>query len=150
MIDQLPQWLQIFLYSMIPGVEAKIVVPYFIYDYGWEWWKAYTIGIAGNMFLVPFGLLFFHKVEKYLRRFPKCETIMDKFFSRVRRRAGKKIERYEEFAILFFVAIPLPLTGAGLGTLIAYLFDLKFLNSIIIIFIGVVIATTVTTFIILF
>ena len=150
MIDQLPQWLQIFLYSMIPGVEAKMIVPYFIYESGWIWWKAYLIGLAGNMFLVPFGLLFFHKAENYLRKYPKIEKIMDKFFSRVRRRANKKVERYEELAILFFVAIPLPLTGAGLGTLIAYLFNLKFSNSILIIFIGVVIATSITTFLILF
>jgi uncharacterized membrane protein len=150
MIDQLPQWLQIFLYSMIPGIEAKVVVPIFILEFNWNWWNAFIIGLVGNIILVPFGLLFFHKVENYLRRYPKVESLMNRFFSRIRRRAGKKVERYKELALLFFVAIPLPLTGAGLGTLIAYLFDLKIVDSIIIIFIGVVFATTVTTILVLF
>jgi uncharacterized membrane protein len=146
MIDQLPQWMQIFLFSMIPGVESKVVVPFAIYEFGWEWWQAYPIGLIGNIILVPFGLLFLHKLEQFLSRYKSIEKIMQRIFSRIRKKADKKIQRYEYIGLLIVVALPLPLTGAGLGTIIAYLFNLKFSKSIIMIFIGVVIATSFTTF----
>ena len=58
MIDQLPEWLQIFLFSMIPGFESRFVIPLIaINQFGWIWWKAFPYAIAGNMILVPFGLL---------------------------------------------------------------------------------------------
>lgn len=146
MIDQLPVWAQIFLFSMIPGVESKVVVPFAIYEYGWQWWQAFPIGLLGNIILVPFGLLFLHKLENFLSRYKSIEKIMIKIFSRLRRRADKKIQNYEYIGLLIIVAMPLPLTGAGLGTIIAYLFNLNFSRSILTIFIGVVIATSITTF----
>jgi uncharacterized membrane protein len=147
MFENLPEWLQIFLGSMIPGVEAKIIVPISIHQFGWIWWQAYIIGIAGNMILVPFGLVFLHKIEKLLSRFKICKKAMDKLFPKIRKRADRKIQQYESLALLFFVAVPLPLTGAGLGVLIAYLFDLKISRSLLIIFTGVIIATSFTAFI---
>ena len=60
MIEQFPQWLQIFLLSMIPGVEAKVAVPYAIFTFGWEWWQIFPIAILGNMILVPIGLKFLY------------------------------------------------------------------------------------------
>ena len=146
MIDQLPQWAQIFLYSMIPGVESKVIVPFAIYEFKWEWWQAFPIGLLGNMILVPFGLKFLHKLEQFVRRYEYFEKIMDRIFSKIRKKADAKIQRYEYLALLIFVGVPLPLTGAGSGTIIAYLFDLKFSRSILMIFIGVVIATYITTF----
>jgi len=146
MINQIPEWLQIFLFSMLPGVESKVIVPYAIYEFEWQWWHAFAIGLIGNIILVPFGLLLLHKLEQFVRRYEKCEKIMDKIFTRIRRKADKKIQRYQYLALLIFVGIPLPFTGAGLGTIVAYLFDLKFFRSIIMIFVGVVIATSITTF----
>ncbi|OGS39934.1 MAG: hypothetical protein A3K77_01415 [Euryarchaeota archaeon RBG_13_31_8] len=146
MIDQLSEWAQIFLFSMIPGFESKFAVPFAIYEFKWEWWQAFPIGLLGNMILVPFGLLFLYKLEQFVRRYKSFEKIMDKIFSKIRKKADKKIQRYEYLALLIFVGVPLPLTGAGSGTIIAYLFNLKFSRSILMIFIGVVIATSITTF----
>ena len=145
MIDQLPQWLQVFLLSMIPGAEAKLGVPYALYNFGWYWWQAFPFAIAGNMILVPLGLLFFKYVEQYFRRFETSDRLMDRVFSRIRNRTNKKIQRYKGLALIFFVALPLPFTGAGIGVLIAYLFDFKFKDSLIMIFVGVIIATTTIT-----
>jgi uncharacterized membrane protein len=145
MLENLPEWLQIFIGSMIPGVEAKFIVPLAIHQYGWQWWHAYPIGIIGNMILVPLGLIFLYKIEEFLSRFKTCKKAMDKVFPKIRRKADKKIQQYESLALLLFVAIPLPLTGAGLGVLVAYLFDLKFSRALLMIFIGVLIATTFTT-----
>ena len=150
MIDQLPQWLQVFLLSMIPGAEAKLGVPYALFNFGWYWWQAFPFAIAGNMILVPFGLLLFKYVEQYFRKFETSDRLMDRVFSRIRDRTNKKIQRYKGLALIFFVALPLPFTGAGIGVLIAYLFDFKFKDSLIMIFIGVLIATTAITILYMF
>jgi len=147
MIVNTSEAIEIFLLSMIPGIESRYVVPLIaINQFGWEWWHAFPIALLGNVILVPFILLFFKKVEIYFRRFPRWKKAMDWGFPKVRKRADSKVQRYETLALVIFVAIPLPFTGAGLGSLIAYLFDLPPWRSFWMIFIGVVISTSMTTF----
>jgi len=146
MFEQIPEWLQIFLLSMIPGIESRFIIPFAVHEFGWVWWHAFPVAVAGNMFLVPFILKFLHLAEKYLRRFPRWKKTMDWGFPKIRRRADKKIQKYETYALLLFVAIPIPLTGAGLGSLIAYLFDLPFYRSLLMIFVGVIVSAIVMTF----
>jgi len=146
MIGILPQWFQIFFLSMIPWLESRYVIPFAISSFGWDWWQAFPIAVAGNMLPVPFILLFFKFAEKFLRNYKFWTRIMDWLFSRTRRRANSKIQKYEYLGLILFVAIPLPFTGAWTGSLIAYLFDLKFSKSLLTIFIGVIIAASVMTF----
>ena len=146
MIGNVSEAVEIFLISMIPGIESRYVVPLIaIHQFGWAWWQAFPIALGGNIILVPFILLFFKKVETYFRRFPRWKKAMDWGFPKIRKRADKKVQRYETLALVIFVAIPLPLTGAGLGSLIAYLFDLPPWRSFWMIFIGVFISTSITT-----
>ena len=56
------------------------------------------------------------------------------------------IEKYEEIGLMFFVAIPLPITGAWTGSLAAYLLGLNLWKSILFIFLGVLIAGVVVSF----
>ncbi|MCK4416227.1 MAG: small multi-drug export protein [Thermoplasmatales archaeon] len=149
MIGILPQWFQIFFLSMIPWLESRYVIPFAISSFGWDWWQAFPIAVAGNMLPVPFILLFFKFVEKFLRNYKFWTRIMDWLFSRTRKRADSKIRKYEYLGLILFVAIPLPFTGAWTGSLIAYLFDLKFSKSLLTIFIGVIIAASVMTFLFL-
>ena len=147
MLNQLPEWLRIFILSMMPGIEAKLTVPVLaLYQYKWTWYHAVPIGIMGNFMLVPIGLLFFHKLEKFLSKYEKIQRFMDWFFPRIRNKANKKIQQYKHLALIFFVAIPLPFTGAGLGVVIAYLFNFEIKKSLIMILIGIIIATLITTF----
>lgn len=146
MLDMLPEWFRIFFMSMIPWLESRYVIPFAIVYSGWEWWQAFPLAVAGNMLPVPFILLFFRFVEKFLRRYKFWTRIMDWLFAKTRDRASSKIRRYEYLGLLLFVALPLPFTGAWTGSLIAYLFDLNFLKSLLTIFIGILIAATIMTF----
>ena len=145
MLDMFPEWFQIFFGSMIPWVEARYIIYYAIEFLKWPWWQAFPLAVIGNMLPIPFILLFFRYVEKFLRSFKSWSRLMDWLFEKTRKRADAKIKRYEHLGLLVFVAIPLPFTGAWTGALIAYLFDLKFGRSLITIFIGVVIAALIIT-----
>jgi uncharacterized membrane protein len=114
-----------------------------MWEFNWQWWEVSPLAILGNIIPIPFVLLFFKYVEKYLRRFGFWSNILDKIFEKTRRKANKKIENYETLGLLLFVAIPLPFTGAWTGSLIAYLFDLNFYKSLIIIFLGIIISVVI-------
>ncbi len=57
----------------------------------------------------------------------------------------KRFEIYHELALLLFVAIPLPMTGAWTGALIAHILKFNKLKSFIIISLGVIIASIIVS-----
>jgi uncharacterized membrane protein len=61
------------------------------------------------------------------------------------RKRGKLVERYERIGLALFVAIPLPITGAWTGSLLAVLLGLKFKYAMLSIFVGVLIAGIIVT-----
>lgn len=144
MFDMFPEWFQIFFGSMIPWIESRYIIPYALWEFNWDLWQVFPLAILGNMLPIPFVLLFFKFVEKFLRRFRFWTKVMDWLFKRTRERADGKIIKYEYLGLIMFVAVPLPFTGAWTGSLIAYLFDLKFSKSVLTILLGVIISATIT------
>ncbi len=144
MFDMFPEWFQIFFGSMIPWIESRYIIPYALWEFNWELWQVFPLAILGNMLPIPFVLLFFKFVEKFLRRFRFWTKVMDWLFKRTRERADGKIIKYKYLGLIMFVAVPLPFTGAWTGSLIAYLFDLKFSKSVLTILLGVIISATIT------
>lgn len=140
MIEFIPEWVQIFSLSMMPWLEARYIIPFSMIHYGWNWWEAFPLAIAGNILPIPFILLFFHSVEKFLRRYRLWANLMDWLFARTRKKADDRIRKYEYLGLFAFVAVPLPFTGAWTGALIAYLFDLDIPRSLLTIFIGIICA----------
>lgn len=128
---------------MVPWLEARYIIPFSMIQYGWEWWEAFPLAIAGNILPIPFILLFFGYVEKFLRKYPFWVRVMDWLFARTRKRADVRIRKYEYLGLFAFVAFPFPFTGAWTGALIAYLFNLKFSRSLLVIFIGLMVAAVI-------
>ena len=143
MFDFFPDWFQIFFGSMVPFLESRYIIPYAMWEFNWAWWEAFPLAIIGNIIPIPFVLIFFKYIEKFLTKYDSWSNIMNKIFERTRRRANKKIERFETLGLLLFVAIPLPFTGAWTGSLIAYLFDLNFYKSLIVILLGIIISVSI-------
>lgn len=140
MLESFPSWFWIFFASMVPWWEGRYSIVMAMVHFGWVWWKALPFVVIGNILPIPFILLFFEHVEKWLRNFASWSKLMDWLFLKTRKRAYKKIHRYEYLGLLLFVAVPLPFTGGWTGALIAYLFDLDFYKSLFTIFVGIIIA----------
>ena len=126
--------------SMLPIVELRGALPVAYLHYHYSLPKAYILSVLGNMVPIPFLLKFFPRVERLLRRYRRWERFFDSLFSRTRRKAAGKIERYEKLGVMVFVAIPLPVTGAWTGTLVAYLFGIESTSALLYILLGVLIA----------
>ena len=137
--------LAVFLTSMLPIIELRGALPMAINLFQITWPKAFLISFLGNLVPVPFILWLLGPVVKILSRIKPLGKFFEWLFERTRRRGNKLIEKYEEIGLLAFVAIPLPMTGAWTGSLIAFLFGLDFRKSLLIIALGVFIAGVIVT-----
>ena len=136
---------KVFLVAMIPIFELRGAIPVGVLTYKLPLWKVFSIAIAGNMIPIFFILLFFDLITKLFFKVPFLKKILEAIFRRTRSKSAI-IEKYEEIGLMFFVAIPLPITGAWTGSLAAYLLGLSFWKAILFIFFGVLIAGVVVSF----
>ncbi len=141
----LPPPVAVFLMAMLPFGELRLSIPVGILHYNMDPTATFIVSVLGNLLPIPFILVLFHRVESYLRKYDRFNRLFDRLFDRTIRRAKAKIHTYEEIALILFVAIPAPFTGAWTGALIAYLFDLENKKSFLIIALGVIIAGLVVT-----
>lgn len=109
-----------------------------------EFFKAFAICFIGNMLPMPFILLFIRKIFNLLKRNKKVEELIDKLEARSLRKADK-VKRYRLWGLFFFVAIPLPGTGAWTGALVADLFDIRIKHSLPVIALGVLVAGVIVS-----
>jgi hypothetical protein len=99
-LGTLPEWLVIIIISMMPFVELRLALPIAIIWFDMNIALAFTICVVANMVPVPFILIFFKRVEKWVRRYPYWNRVIDKIFARTRKRASRGIQKYESIALL--------------------------------------------------
>lgn len=135
-------YLIVFLISMVPIVEIRGAVPVAVANDLNLFWT-YVVCILGNMLPVPIIYLFARKVlvwgsdKKFIGRFFSfCLEKGEKGGRKLEEKAGNGMF----IALMLFVGIPLPGTGAWTGTLAASILDLGFKKSVIAVMCGVVIA----------
>ena len=133
-----------FFISMLPVVELRAGLPYGI-ALGLDYPLALTAAVIGNMIPVPFIIIFIQRVFIWLRRhWPKMDSFITKLEAKAHLK-GEKVQKYGPIALLLFVGIPLPGTGAWTGSLIAALRALKPKSAIPCIFLGVLLAAGIMT-----
>ena len=138
-----------FLISMIPLVELRGAVPYAISS-GIPLWQALLIGVVGNMLPVP--IIFFF--ARHILEWGNEKPVIGNFFTwclNKGHRGGQKLEEAAGdkgifWALLLFVGIPLPGTGAWTGTLAASILDWDFKRSVLAVMLGVVLAGLIMGF----
>ena len=127
---------------MVPIIELRGALPFAI-GWGLDPIPSYVICIVGNMLPVPFIFFFARRVLEW----GADKKVIGKFFSfclrkghnggeKLKAKAGKGLF----LALLLFVAIPLPGTGAWTGTLAASILDMDFKKSSIAVMLGVLCA----------
>lgn len=136
-----------FLISMVPLIELRGAIPIGV-GMGVPWYLAVAISMVGNMIPVPFIFFFARRVLEWGADKP----VIGKFYSwclekgrkggiKLKEKAGKGMF----WALLLFVGIPLPGTGAWTGTLAASMLDLDFKKSVIAVLCGVLLAAVIIT-----
>ena len=135
-------YLIIFLISMVPLIELRGAVLYSQY-LGLPIITSYVICVIGNMLPVPFIYLFARKVLEWGQDKPMIGPFF-RFCLEKGRKGGEKLTakagRGLFLALLLFVGIPLPGTGAWTGTLAASILDMDFRSTTLSVMCGVLLA----------
>ena len=137
------KYILVFLISMVPIVELRGAIP-IAESLGLNIALYYPIAIIGNMLPVPVIYLFARKVLEW----GKDKKLTKKFFTWCLEKGEKGGEKLKKsagnsgifWALLLFVGIPLPGTGAWTGTLAASFLNLDFKTSISAVALGVILA----------
>ena len=129
------------LTAMTPIGELRAALPIALINYKMNLLPAFTLSIIGNIIPVFLLLLFWRYFVKFtMQHIPICNKFFNWLFERTRKKFAGKYEKWGKLALIIFVAIPLPITGAWTGSLAAWLFDFKYWESVILIFIGLIIS----------
>ena len=124
----LVKYLIVLVVSMVPIIELRGAIPYAV-GMGLPLLPSYIVAVIGNMIPVPFIYLLARKIlvwgadKKYIGKFfTWCLDKGERGGQKLQQKAGRGLF----LALLLFVGIPLPGTGAWTGTLAASFLDMDF------------------------
>ena len=136
-------YLIIFLVSMVPIIELRGAMVYAV-GYDLPYLQSLLVCVLGNMVPVPFIYFFARKIliwgsdKKYIGRFFR-------FCLNKGERAGQKMVKAAGrgglfVALMLFVGIPIPGTGAWTGALGASFLNMGFKSTVLSVCLGVILA----------
>ncbi|SEF38539.1 COG2426 family protein [Lachnospira multipara] len=138
----LKKYLAIFFVSMVPLVELRVAIP-ISQGFRLPLLQSYIVCMIGNMLPMPIIYLFARRVLEW----GKDKKYIGKFFTFCLEKGHKGGEKLKEkagnglfLALVLFVGIPIPGTGAWTGTLAASILDFGFKKSVVAVFLGVLLA----------
>ena len=147
-MENIDDIVKIFFTAMTPIGELRASIPLGLTILHQPWFLVFIVSVIGNMIPPIFILWLFPKFSGWLMNHSKLmNRFLNWLFERTRKKAHDKIEKYGDLALIIFVAIPLPNTGAWTGTLAAWLFGIPMKRALPNILYGVIIAGVFVTII---
>ena len=130
--------------SMIPVVELRGGIPVGT-ALGLSPLQALCAAVVGNMFPVPFIIVYIRRIFQWLRRrIPRLGRIVDAL-ERKAHLKGASVKKYGPIGLFILVAIPLPGTGGWTGALAAAFLNLRLARALPSILLGLVTAGLLVT-----
>ena len=141
------QYIICFFISMVPLIELRVAVPTGL-AMGLDPRILYPVCILGNMIPVPLIYFFARKVLEW----GKDKPVIGKFFTfclEKGEKGGQKLQAKAGqglfVALMLFVGIPLPGTGAWTGTLAASILDMDFKKTVTAVICGIALAAVIVS-----
>lgn len=143
MVSSLPPEAAILLTAMLPVAELRLALPLALEVYNMPIWKAVFLSVVGNMMPTTAILLVVPKLHDWILSRPWMGRAFSHFLRRAEEKFSGSYAKYGAIALVIFVGIPLPMTGAWTGALAAFVFNLPFRKSWPLIFSGVCLAAII-------
>ncbi len=138
----------IVLIAILPIVEARLAIP-MAFGYGLAWYECWLLGFIGSILIAPLLLLVLIPFIKWLSKtklFKKIgEALYSKFENKSKQIDEKASNAKKFWGLVFFVGIPLPLTGAWTGCAVASILKMKYHHALGAVVLGNFIASSIMT-----
>ncbi|MBC8265567.1 MAG: small multi-drug export protein [Flavobacteriales bacterium] len=129
-----------FLISFSPFGEARAGIPYGELN-GIPILWVLLIGLLGNLLIFPIFYKAIEVANKYLWKHKAYKKSAIYLALRARTKTKDVIQKYGVWGLMVFVMIPLPVTGAYIGTIAAFIFGISYQKSLIAISTGITISS---------
>jgi uncharacterized membrane protein len=147
----LPPEAVVVVVATLPIFELRGAIPVGVLMFDLHWAEVYVLAVIGNMIpIIPIILLIGPVSDYLMKRSRFWHRFFTWMFERSRRRGADLVEKYEAFGLGLFVAIPLPVTGAWTGSMLAFLMHVRARRAFPCILGGVLTAGVVVTLVSLF
>ena len=114
------KYLVTFILGMCPIIEIRGAIPVGV-GMGLSYFEAFIVGFIGNIIPIYFIVKYIGPIFDFLKRFKIFKKIIDWASEKAIRHIeeSKRLQNFTALGLYLFVAIPLPGTGAWVGSLIA-------------------------------
>lgn len=134
------------LLAALPITELRLALPFARGVLEWNLLPAFFWSVFGNLIPVPFILWLLGPVTSWAEEhWSWLHRFLDKLFAHTRKRHTARFDRLRDLALVAFVAIPLPITGAWSGSLAAFVFGVERRRALGLIALGVMVAGLVVS-----
>ena len=141
-----PEELATFLIAAIPVTELRASIPIAIVGYGLSPFWAWFWSVLGNTAMGALVIVIVEPISRYLtKRVKFLNNLWKCYTSKIHKNNAKKFKKWGALALVTFVAIPLPVTGAFTGAVAASIFQVPFKKAVPLLFLGCVIAGVIVT-----
>eukprot|EP00892_Ulva_mutabilis_P010200 jgi/Ulvmu1/7552/UM037_0096.1 len=140
-----PDSVVVFVLASLPIIELRGAVPVGISILGLSPPLAYLLAVMGNMVPVPLILLGLQPLFHASTGLPPLYRLLEGILQRARKQTKQMDESTIFMGLAYFVAVPLPGTGAWSGAIAAYVLDVPFWPAVMSNFIGVCCAGALVT-----
>ena len=139
------EFLIIFM-SAMPVLERG-AIPVAVFILHMSVLKAFILGVIGmSLPIIPLLLFWKYLSDMLANKFYWFNRLSAFLSDRALKRHAEHFERWENIALLIFVAIPIPLlSGIWSGSLLAYVFHVPIKRAAIMMFLGVLISNAIIT-----
>jgi uncharacterized membrane protein len=130
--------------SFLPISELRGGIP-FALSRGIPWYIAWPFASGMNALVAPLCWLFLSTMHRLFLRMKWYERFFNRAVERARNKLRGGLEKWGWLGLTFFVAIPLPITGAWTGTLGAWVLELSRRRTLLAVMLGVIISGAIVT-----
>lgn len=138
------KYLITFLLGMCPIIEIRGAIPVGV-GMGLSYFEAFLIGFIGNIIPIYFIVKYIGPIFDFLGRFKIFKIVIDWASNKATKKIeeSEKLQNFTALGLFLFVAIPIPGTGAWVGSLIANFLHVPFKKAWIPLVLGVLTAGTI-------
>ncbi|MFT4753877.1 MAG: putative membrane protein [Salibacteraceae bacterium] len=132
--------ISVFIISISPFGEARVGIPYGVINGVPVLWS-FVIGWVANLLIFPLfyrGITLMNQTFWKYRNYKKSAIFLSK---RAKSKTRNSIDKYGAWGLMVFVMIPLPITGAYIGTIAAYILKMDSRTAFIAVTVGVTISS---------